>query len=78
MCMTDDEDEEYAIQSSYMNLDHPSSSDFDADRELSIQPILLRISMRDKWKRLWVDEKSTKIYSFSLFRIISIPLIIYG
>lgn len=43
-----------------------------------MQPILVRISLRDKWKKLWVDEKSTKIYSFSLFRIISIPLIIYG
>lgn len=76
MCMAS-EDEEYNLKVTYINLDNPSS-EYDEEKALTIEPIIKKISIRQKWKAIWKDEESVKIYSFSLFRILAVPFLVYG
>ena len=36
------------------------------------------MSLQYKWKELWKSEETQKIYSFSLFRVLALPLMLYG
>lgn len=59
----------------YVNIDN---SETEYEEPIDVDPIIQRVSLRQKWKNIWKDEESTKIYSFSLFKVLIVPLIIYG
>jgi peptidoglycan/LPS O-acetylase OafA/YrhL len=37
-----------------------------------------RLSLYYRWKELWREEQTDKIYEFSLFRVLAIPVIMFG
>lgn len=76
MCMRS-EDEEFIIKSVYIDLENPNE-EYDDDTIHETSTLLERLSLKYKWKELWKEEETQKIYSFSLFRVLALPLALYG
>ena len=74
------EDEEYIIKSTYIDLEKPNKTlEEDEDEEFNEDTTFWeRISLVYRWKQLWKPEETNKIKSFTIFRFISVPILIYG
>ena len=74
------EDESYIIKSTYIDLEKPNTTleEDDEDEFNEETSFWERISLVHRWRQLWKPEETTKIQSFTIFRFISMPILIYG